>query len=362
MPRSERPARVTLKDVAAHAGVSVGTVSDIVNRGLSDNYAEPTRQRVHRSIDQLGYRPTRAAQNLKRGRTDTIGIALTRGFDNPYYARLFDTIKRALGRYQLSSELMVLDNQQRGEARRVCDGMISHGVEGLIVGPVYYWDKPILEELRDQKRVGVPTVTFGAVRDEVGMHNVFMGDDQGGVVLTEYLLSMGHRRIAYFPIHPPDKAHLDRGSLQEGVTRVLEARGLFDEDWVFLGFDLGRFKDSFEYAQAFAHRWLDARETDRPTAVICKTDQIAITALAVFHRLGIRVPEDLSVIGYDNLPESAYTIPALTTVDNAIDQRMAQVAEDIATMVGRTPVEPAPRQAVIPKVIERDSVKAITPG
>ena len=87
--------------------------------------------------------------------------------------------------------------------------------------------------------------------------------------------------------------------------------------------DRSSYAESFEAADAFARRWLDAPPATRPTAVLAKTDQIAIPLLSALHLRGVSVPADLSVMGYDNVPESGYTVPALTTVDNGIDARCA---------------------------------------
>lgn len=354
-PRPARLMRVTLRDVAENAGVSIGTVSDIVNRGRAENYAPETRDRVQAAIRRLGYRPARAAQDLRRGRSNAVGVILTSGFDNPYYARLFNEIKLCLESCGLSAELMVLSAGQHGTIGKGSDRMISQGVDGLIVGPLYYWYEPILRELRDLKSMGMPIVTFGAVGDEAGMHNVLWHDDDGGALAAEYLLRLGHRRVAFLGAYAPADARLGRGTVQQGVERVLASAGGLDREWFIQVGDLGSYARYYEASEAFALRWLATPATQRPTAVICKTDQIAITALAALHAAGVSVPGQLSVMGYDNVPESAYTIPALTTVDNAMRARVAAVVADVAQILGMSPADVG-RESVVQEVVERDSV------
>ncbi len=356
-PRRAPKSRVTIRDVAVEAGVSIGAVSDIINRGLSHNYAAATQDRVRAAMDQLGYRPDRAAQALRRGRTDTVGVMLSRGLENPYYGRLFHEIQVALERYKLSSELMVYPAQESKDSRRGADWLIGKGVDALIVGPLYYWDEHILEDLRSLKGGACPIVTFGAVRDEAGMHHILFEDESCGRMGAEYLIGNGHKRIAYLGAYSAAEAGKGRGTVQEGVERVLKANALLDRDWFIEGPDHGRFDECKMMAEKFAGLWLDTDPADRPTAVMCKNDQMAITALAIFYEFGIKVPEQLSVIGYDNVPESEFIVPSLTTIDNAISARVASVAGQVAKLLSIKEVASWKAPAIAPSLIARRSVK-----
>ncbi len=356
--RRASKSRVTIREVAVEAGVSIGAVSDIVNRGLSHNYAVATRDRVRAAMDQLGYRPDRAAQALRRGRSDTVGVMLSRGLENPYYGRLFHEILTALERYHLSAELMVFPAGDPKGSRRGADWLIGKGVDALIVGPLYYWDEHILDDLRSLKSGTCPIVTFGAVRDEADMHHVLFEDESCGRIGAEYLIANGHRRIAYLGAYAASEAHKGRGTVQEGVERVLKSNALLDRDWFIRGPDNGRFEECRVMAERFARRWLDADPSARPTAVMCKNDQMAITALSIFHEFGIQVPGQLSVIGYDNVPESEFIVPSLTTIDNAIRARVASVAERVSELLELKPLTPRYAPAIAPALIARRSVLA----
>ena len=354
----QKSVRVTLRHVAEEAGVSVATVSDIVNRGRSESYTAQMQQRVHAAIRQLGYRPTLAARTLRRGRSDTVGVILTRNFDNPYYARLFNEIKTALEPNQLSVELMLLDASRPGMARRCSDRMFSQGVDAIIIGPLYYWDQILVKELGDLKNFNTPVITFGAVQESAFAHNVSFHDDGGGEIAAGHLVDAGHRRIAFLGAYDPEDAHLGRGSIQEGFVRGLTQRQLrLNKEWFFPSPDDGKFQSGFDHALGFARRWLATSAADRPTALMCKNDQLAIAALAALHRSGVRVPDDLSVMGYDNVPESGYTIPALSTVDSGVATRVHEIALRLFNLIGpgNEPLRQPPPHT--PQLVARDSVR-----
>ncbi len=356
-----RGGRVTLKHVADHAGVSVSTVSDIVNRGRSGNYTDETQQRVRDAIDALGYRVARAAQELRRGRSNTAGVILTHSFENPYYARLFNELKRALEEHGLHTEVVVLNERRVETFRDAWDRMLSHGVEGLIVGPLYYWDEGLIGQLDGLSARTMPMVAFGAVEAVPGMETVVLPDKAGGRIAARHLLDAGHRRIAFLGAYAEADAEHGRGTMQEGFEEALTEAGLLDRQWLIQTPDSGRYETGHADALALGERWLAARPDDRPTAVLCKTDQLAIAALSAFDTLGIEVPAALSVMGYDNVPESGYTVPALTTVDGGLNQRMAELAWRLASLIGGGSIRQ--RGAVLqpPSPVVRRSVADLDP-
>ncbi len=349
---------MTLKDVAAASGLSVGTVSDIVNRGLAGRYAEATQKKVAGLIAEMGYRPARAAQDLRRGRSFGVGVVLVHGFENPFYARLYGRLQAELLGRGLTAELIVLASVEAGSLAEAAERLSSRGVDGLVVGPVYPWDKAVLGELRALTASGLPVTPFGAIGHLPKVGGVAMDDDAGGAAAAEYLLARGHERLAFLGAYPPADARLGRGSVQQGFSRVLSDAGLQRKAWMLPCGDRSSYAELFEAADAFARRWLDASPDARPTAVLAKTDQIAIPLLSALHLRGVAVPADLSVMGYDNVPESGYTVPALTTVDNGIDARCAAIAASTAERLGVGPGDPLPAPAA-PRLVERASVRAI---
>lgn len=352
--------RITLREVAAHTGLSVAAVSDIVNRGLAHKYTEQTQDRVQTAIRELRYLPSRAAQDLKRGRTDAVGVLLTRRFHNPYYARLLDLLRQSLAHHELESHLVILDRPREKTFREAGQGLIARGVEALIIGPVFCLDQPIIEQVSHWGPAPVPLATFGSLDHDLGLHNVLLGGVNAGALATRYLVDRGHRRIALMMMSRSSAKQETCRSFEVGVINAMERLSLLDDEWIESGRDLGRYDLVYETAFAFAHRWVRADRERRPTAVIFKNDQMAIAGLAAFHQCGIRVPEDLSVLGYDNVPESAYTIPALTTVDTNLYGQMMRLAHDVAVMLDRVTPEHSIPMIDESHIIERKSVRSLT--
>jgi len=353
-----QPARVTLKDVAADAGVSVGAVSDIVNRGRASHYTAETRDRVLASITALGYRASRAAQDLRRGWSNTAGVILTHNFENPYYARLFNELKTALEENRQSVEMTAIDAAKPNAIREAWDRMLEHGVNGMIVGPLYYWDGPLIRTMQTMSAPSLPAITFGAVRGVEGIETVVLPDDGGGRLAAEYLFELGHRRVAFLGAYAEADAELGRGTMQEGFESALAARGRMDRRWFIESPDTGRYHTGFADALRFADAWIAADPAERPTALLCKNDQLAIAALAALHRRGITVPGQVSVMGYDNVPESGYTVPALTTVDGAMQHRTQAIASGLASRMSGAPRRSRRYDLRPPHVVSRDSVAA----
>lgn len=361
-PIKARRSRVTLKHVAEHAGVSTATVSDIINRGRASNYTESTTTRVRESIETLGYRATKAAQQLRRGSCDTVGVVLTRSFDNPYYARLFDALQKAIRQFDLTPEFILLDEHTLTDVNRVCDSLISQGVEAIVLGPVYYSDEILLDSLRQQRLESTPLLTFGSVEDGLGSEHVVLGDHVAGELVVDYLVSKGHNRLAYLEAYPEkhSKLGLGQNSFQQGIEIALRKRKLADKSQLVRRSLSVAGATELSTVSTFAMHWLAADPATRPTAVICVNDHLAIRALSIFHSHGINVPCDLSVIGYDNIPESAFTIPPLSTVDNAMNYRIEIIAQKTASLVvqARSVDKPpfAKRKKLEPIIVERDTV------
>ncbi|MEM6748836.1 MAG: LacI family DNA-binding transcriptional regulator [Planctomycetota bacterium] len=357
--------RATLKHVADHAGVSVSTVSDILNRGLAEQYTQDMQDRVRASMRALGYRPAREAQNLRRGWSNNAGVILTHGFENPYYARLHSALKQALETLHLVADVVVIDQRDAASFTAAMDRLVSHGVSGLIVGPLYYWDDSLIDAVQSRSAHDIPVVCFGSVCDLAGVEAIVLPDRAGGETAARSLIALGHRRIGFLGAYGAADAPRGRGTMQEGFEAGLLEAGVTDRGWFVPSPDSGRYDTGFDDAAALAQRWLAASPNTRPTAILCKNDQLAIACVAAFAKHGVRVPDDVSVMGYDNVPESAYTVPALTTIDGAMHQRTAEIARRLAHRMGGGvdgPGDPDPAAVPAPEVILRDSLARLTPA
>jgi DNA-binding LacI/PurR family transcriptional regulator len=318
MAKPPRASRVTLNDVAALAGVGRTTVSDILNRGGQGRYADETCQKVLDAVGTLGYAPSRAAQQLAHGRSGTVGLMLTRDFSNPYWARLADAVEKALRGQGRRMQLAITQNDPEIEMQHMRQ-LRADGVEGVVIGPVY--EPADLQQHRGYFQDTLPTVIFGASLS--GYDAVCDAHRAEGELAVDHLLEHGHRRIGYLCV-PDADIEADRESRFAALRERLRPQGLLQTEWIMREPDTGDYRQFRVVATAFARRWLDADPKHRPTAAICHNDQVALATIAAFNELGLRVPEDVSLIGFDNLPECEAVHPTLTSIDGRVNQQMQQ--------------------------------------
>jgi LacI family transcriptional regulator len=287
--------RVTIGDVAARAGVSIATVSRVVN----DRYgvAGDTSARVREVIAELGYESSLVARSLRSHRTNVIGV-LVSGIE-PFSAELLKGAARAL--HDSGFELVIyaggMPNHEGWERRYLSrlSGTLADGI--ILVTPT------VVEVRATHPIVAVDPHVGGSTLPIVDAQNF-----EGARAATRHLVDLGHRRIGFLAGRP---------DLESARRREAGYRAAIDE--AGLGFDpaliqVGAYTE--ETAQGPAETLLDL--PDRPTAVFAANDLSAIQVLRTAWRRGLEVPADLSVVGFDNIPESALTDPPLTTVDQFI--------------------------------------------
>ena len=335
--------RTNLKDVAARAGVSIRTVSNVVN--TPEIVAEPTRQRVLEAIEELGYRPNVAARQLRQGRGGAIGLVVPE-IDSPYFAELAALVVReaeALG-------WTVLIEQTDGDAareRQLLDGARGQGVDGVIFSP---WAMTAEEVLRSA--MAPPVVMLG---EQPGMGSVdrVAIDNRGAArEAVEHLLAFGRTRIAAVGLQP----HLSNETAEQrlgGYRAALEAAGLATDPGLEVPVERLHHSDGM----AAMAQLLDLATP--PDAVFCFTDQLALGAIRTCADRGVRVPEEVAIVGFDDIEPARYAVPALTTV--APDKhRLVELT--LATLQERM-AEPslAGRDLVVPhRLVVRESAPAPT--
>ncbi|MEU1351292.1 LacI family DNA-binding transcriptional regulator [Streptomyces sp. NPDC005795] len=288
----------SLKDVAARAGVSARTVSNVVNG--SAHVAAQTRQRVQEAIDELGYRPNLAARSLRAGRTGIIGLAIPE-FHSPYFGELAGLLVDEARRRSWT----VIIEQTRGDAeaeRRLLTGDSGRVMDGLIISP---WALTA-DELTATADT-LPIVLLGerssqGKADHVAVDSVAAADEA-----TTHLLGLGRRRVAAIGLQP----HLSNGTAHqrtEGYRRALRRAGIPPrQEWERSVTSLHR-EDG---ARAMAEL-LDGGAV--PDAVFAFSDELALGAMHVAHLRGVRMPEQLAVVGFDDVEDGRFSHPALTTV------------------------------------------------
>ncbi|MFJ8357982.1 LacI family DNA-binding transcriptional regulator [Streptomyces sp. NPDC093984] len=285
----------TIRDVAERAGVSKSLVS-LVLRG-SDQVRPEKRQAVLAAVEELGYRPNAAARSLSERRTRTVGVLLN-DMRNPWFVELLDGLNSRL--HDAGLRMLLADGHLN---RRLGEDLTRTFTDLRVDGLIAVGTLPPSEALR-QAAARIPTVVAGAREPELPAVDIVANDDEHGARLaTEHLIGLGHRRIAHIAGQGVVGA-LRRRSFET----VMREHGLADSAIV----EQGDLTEEGGYRAAI--RLLSARR--RPTAVFAFNDIACVGALSAAEELGLRVPRDLSLVGYDNTYLSRLRHLWLTTVDN----------------------------------------------
>lgn len=329
----ERQGRVTILDVAAAAGVSKSTVSRILDERLprSEN---ATARRVRQVAESLGYVRDVSAASLRRGQTNTIGVIVPRLTDT-VMAMLYEALARACTRTGQFAIVATTDDEPRAD-RKAAQTLLQRGVDGLVLSTAREGDD-FAQELADR---GVPYVL--ALRSD-GRSLASVGDDRlGGYLATRHLIDLGHRRIGL--IAGPAYASSSRGRV-EGYRQALAEARIADDPALVVESTFG-----IDSGADAAERLMSAAEP--PTALFAVNDNTAIGALSTLARLGLSVPGDVSVVGYNDIPIVSRLPTPLTSVRVPFDQ----IAADALDLLMRGPVTRADRLRIAaPTLIPRQS-------
>lgn len=336
----------TVRDVALAAGVSPKTVSNVVN-GYARVTPE-TRERVQRQIDALGYRPQAAGRQLRQGRTGMVTLAVP-GIEMPYFAELSSQVVRAARRRGLTVVVEQTDADLERE-REVAAGLPTRFADGLVFSPL---------EMPAEELVGVPhtpVVLLGEHAVGVEMDRVSIDGVAVGTEGAAHLVATGRRCVAALGLKPT--LHDTASQRLRGYRAALVSAGLPCGDELLLRVDDWTRADG----EAAADRLVALRRDGVPVdGVLAMNDVLALGLLRGLRRHGVRVPEDVAVVGIDDVPESAYCAPTLTTV--ALDR--AAVAEAaLALLVERlADHDLPPREVVAPhRLVVRESSGAPAAG
>ena len=307
----ERQARVTLLDVAAAAGVSKSTVSRILDERLPRSDSG-TAKRVRQIAAELGYVRDSAAASLRRGKTMTIGMIVPRLTDT-VMAMLYEALSRACARTGQFAIVAITDDEPNAD-RAAAQTLLQRGVDGLVLSTARI-DDEFPEELTAR---GVPFVL--ALRTDGRSLSSVADDRLGGYLATRHLLDLGHRRIGI--IAGPNYASSSRGRVEGFRQAMAEAGVEVDPAWVAgstFGIDSGA--EAADALMALA---------SPPTALFAVNDNTAIGALSALERLGLSVPKDVSLVGYNDIPIVSRLPTPLTSVRVPFEQ-IATAALDLLT-------------------------------
>lgn len=290
---------VTLHDVARLAGVSIKTVSNVVND--HPQLRDDTRLKVQAAIDALDYRPNLTARNLRSGRTGAIGLALPE-LSLAYFAELADDVIARAADHQLVV-LIELTNADRAREMAVLSSPRAQLTDGLIFSPLGMSEQDSGRLAVDYPLVVLGERIFGGPKDHVTMQNI-----EAARAATEFLIARGRRRIALLGAHHGERVGSAALRLR-GYLEALDAAGI-PRDPALISYT-GRW-----HRADGARTMQELIEQKVPfDAVFGLNDALALGALRVLTRSGYAVPGDVAVMGFDNLDETAYSLPSLTTVE-----------------------------------------------
>lgn len=303
---------VTIHDVAERAGVSPMTVSRVING--ERNVREVTRAQVMAAVEALNYAPNQAARSLAGSENYRIGLL----YSNPSSSYLSEFLVGALDESARKATQILLEKCEISSAAQVVAvrKLIAGGVDGVILPPPLGESEPVVSELKNK---GIPVVAVACGRPGPKAICVRIDDRAAALEMTNYLISLGHRRIGFIRGHPNQTSSAER---EKGFVKALTDAGIaLDASLTVQGYF------SFRSGLDAAELLLAAKQP--PTAIFASNDDMAAAVVSVAHRRGLDVPRDLSVVGFDDTEIATTVWPELTTIRQPV-AAMAEAAIDIA--------------------------------
>ncbi|MEO8249606.1 MAG: LacI family DNA-binding transcriptional regulator [Burkholderiales bacterium] len=333
----------TAHEVARLAKVSQSAVSRTFTTGAS--VSDSTRQKVLHAARTLGYRPNALARSLITRRSRIIALVMSY-LENQFYPLV---IERLSQRLQKQGYHVLMFISEVSDANQVLADILQYQVDGIVLASTML-SADLARQCADS---GVPIVLFNRVPDlsvleRSGTSSVTSDNRRGGQLVAELLLERGHRRIAFIAGLENSSTNLERergfvdGLRERGARVCARAVGHYD----------------FEQAQRAARDLFAAR--DKPDAVFVANDHMAIAVMDVLRiELGLRVPQDVSVVGFDDVPQAAWGSYALTTVVQDVEKMVAATVDLLHEQING---DVSPRNVILPcRIVERSSVRASAP-
>ena len=322
------PRKPTIDDVAALAGVARVTVSRVLNGG--PNVSDKVRQSVMAAVDKLQFKVNLQARSLAGGKSRVLCLIHPSDLDSEpnsfYHAAIELGALRACSKTGFQLTTQAVNQHSLRAAESIMELIRSLRYDGLILTPPFSDDVDLLEKIRAM-RFPVVAMSAGGPAQTI-VPSVSIDDEAAGFELTQHLLSLGHRRFGFIK---GLEGHVSAEDRFHGFARALESAGL---DPASTQVERGNF--TFRAGIDLAARIL--KGPDQPTALICANDDMAVGALFTAHKIGLSLPQDLSIVGFDDTPVSEIIWPPLTTVHQPLKMMGARAAEILFELVGSDPV------------------------
>jgi len=315
MNRAMKKTVATIRDVAAAAGVSTATVSKFVNG--TQRFSSAVEARLSSTIEELGYRSNPMAQSMITGRTKAIGLSVL-DIANPHYASVVKGANRVAQAHGYT--VLLVDTEETPERERQLLEALSRRVDGMIV-----YSRTPEEELDWLLALDRPSVFFGRP-DHIGLPSVASDDQLGAFMVTRHLVAQGHKRVGYLG-YANSRRNPER---MAGVREALAAQDL----------ELSVFEAEAPVSGAGEKLCSSIMLGRQPLdALVCFNDLLALGFMKAAQTLGFRVPEDISVVGFDNIQFGSFASPALTSVDLNSEQMGAAAMQKLLASIEGQEVE-----------------------
>lgn len=328
----------TLEEIAKHAGVSRSTVSRVMNNHPSVD--RDTRERVLTVAETLNYHPNIAARSLAAGRSHILGLVIPTGvsalFTDPYFPLLIQGVSTACNAHKHSLMLWLAQTESEDQpVRQILQGGL---IEGVILASAVV-DDPIFEALLTR---GLPFVVVGRHPTNTKVSYIDVDNMNGSREMVAYLLRLGYERVATITGPQNMIAGVDR---QQGYLIALRDRGIIPDPRLIVESD---------FTEEGGHLAMQRLLPLAPDAVFAASDAMAVGALRALREAGKRVPEDIALVGFDDMPFAARTDPPLTTVRQPIQRLGSLAAETLIDLINQP--DAPPRRIVLPtELIMRSS-------
>lgn len=330
----------TLKDVAKEAGVGVSTVSRFLNNDTTLVIGEDTKERILKAVKKLNYIPNASARALKMGKTSTFGLVIP-DFNNPVYSQIITGIESVLN--ERGYHLMVVSLGEKNKNRSYLNLVTEGRVDGLFLAATHLED----EDFKMLDSLNFPYVLINRL-NERAKNYVVANDEEAAYKAVNFLIENGHRRI----VHLSGALSTDTGARRlKGYKKALEENGIPIDENLIAETEYTQ-ESGYEAMESLLQKNLDF------TAVFAGSIRTAFGAMAAIRKRGLKIPQDISIIGFHDIPLAEITYPPLTTVKINLKEMGKYAANMLLNMIDEKETE---NEIVIEKneIIIRESVQRI---
>ena len=332
--------KVTSPQVAQLSGVSQSSVSRVFTPGAS--VSRKTEEKVRKAATALGYRPNVLARAMVSGKSRIIGLVVAY-LDNNFYPEALEKLSNAL-QEQGYHVLIFMASRTAGNINDVMEEILDYQVDGVILASV-----AMSSDIATRcQQAGVPVVLFNRSQDIEGITSVTSDNYAGGRKVAEFLIAAGHSRIAYIAGWQGASTQRDR---EAGFRAALS-----DAGQELYAHELGEFQT--ENARSAARRMFDVEPKKRPDAVLVANDHMALAVMDVLRfELGMRMPEDISVVGYDDVPQAGWLAYNLTTIRQRANLMVAETVDALMDHIENPTTAVARKVAIDGPLVVRTSAR-----